>query len=245
MKKSISLLLGVFMLFGCKSMMYNYALKKMGVYDDGIQLKKIIADGKEVVFFPMHHLGTVPFYNDVRYKIDSLKKQDFYFYVEGVKGSENDTILRKWRKLHGELSPGEEGFKEKLDSILGIKFKKELIVQPEYKFFGIDTTNAKRTDVSLDDLVNYYETKYGEVKLEECDFETDVFKKSTCEDKAIMSKEIIKDVRGDFRNTIVINELLNDNKHDRIAIIYGKGHVQKIIDTLKVKTKVVDDIALE
>ena len=73
-KMKILIYLTLFSLLSCTSFKVNLAFKLMGVYDDNIQLSKVTNEEKEVIFFPMHHLGTAPFYNDVKTKIDSLKK---------------------------------------------------------------------------------------------------------------------------------------------------------------------------
>lgn len=215
--------------------MYNYALENLGVYEDNIKLKKIeTKQGKDIVFFPIHHIGTKLFYKDVGFKIDSLKKEQFYFYLETIKANKNDTILRKWRKLQGiPIAVAKNGYKKTIDSVLKIKLKKELINQPKYQTFGLDSINSKIVDANLHDIINYYENKYGIIKLEKCDFETDVFLKSTCKNNKKMTKEEDEDIMIDFRNKIVINELLNDSTHNKIAIIYGKAHISKLINVLK------------
>ena len=66
MKKfKILIYLTVFILFGCTTFKVNLAFKLLGLYDDNIKLSKVTNDEKEVIFFPMHHLGTKLFYDDV------------------------------------------------------------------------------------------------------------------------------------------------------------------------------------
>ncbi|WAC03721.1 hypothetical protein N7U66_09995 [Lacinutrix neustonica] len=65
-------------------MLYNAALERNGAFNDEMKLKKLVNDRKEIVFFPITHLGTEMFYADVKNKIDSLKKKNYFFYYEKV-----------------------------------------------------------------------------------------------------------------------------------------------------------------
>ena len=89
---------------------------------------------------------------------------------------------------------------------------------------------VKFVDVTIEDIVVYYENKYSKILLEPCDFETTLFQVSTCEDEK-MNKEIRQDVILNYRNQVVIKEIISDPKK-KIAIIYGKGHYEGIKEGL-------------
>ena len=114
------------------------------------------------------------------------------------------------------------GYKGWVDSILKIKLKKELINQPSYDALGVNNLISKNVDVSLKDMVNYYEEKFHEINLEPCDFETTIYEKSTCKNSK-KEKVFLEEVILEFRNTNVVNEIEKDNRK-KIAIIYGANH---------------------
>lgn len=214
----------------CTSFKVNLALKLIGVYDDSVKLTKLAKDEREVVFIPMHHLGTPLFYNDVKNKIDSLKQQGYFFYTEEVKGDKKDSInIRKAIKLTGvPYSRNNAGYKAYFDSIYKgrVKFKKELMNQPSSVQFGLDEKNSMNVDVSLKEMIGYYESKYGEIKLEPCDFEKSFYEKPNCRKKPI-SKEIEQEVYVNFRNKVIIENYLND-PHQKVVLIYGGNHLKGI-----------------
>ncbi|WP_309612739.1 hypothetical protein [Flavobacterium sp.] len=235
MKKiKILIYLILFSLLSCTSFKVNLAFKLVGVYDDNIQLSKVTNEEKEVIFFPMHHLGTAPFYNDVKTKIDSLKKIGYFFYTEEVKGNKKDSItVRKSIKLTSiPFSRNNAGYKHFFDSIYNgkVKFKKEILDQPSPSKFGLDESNSKTADVTLKEMIDYYENKYGEIKLEPCDFEKSFYEKPNCKYKPA-GKKVRDDVYINFRNKNLIKMLLSDN-HKKVAIIYGADHFKGIREEL-------------
>jgi hypothetical protein len=234
MKKIFPFITLFLLLNSCTSFKINLALKIVGVYDDTVKLSKLTTKEKEVVFIPMHHLGTVLFYNDVKAKIDSLKKSGFYFYTEEVKGNKKDSItIRKIIKLTGiPFSRDNSGYKHFFDSLYNgkVKLKKELINQPNSWALGLDSLNSKKVDITFKEMIDYYEKKYGELKLRPCDFEKSFYEKPSCKDKPI-DKKIRDEVIVGYRNTNVINAILSE-KCSKIAIIYGSEHIIGIREEL-------------
>ena len=230
MKKIIFLGLILFC-FNCKSFLYNTAFEKIGAYDERVSVEKVVLNKKEVVFVPMVHLGTELFYQDVTRKVDSLREKGFVFYYENTKADiKQDTILRKTRKIRG-IPISKNGYKGSIDSILGnIKLKKKLINQPPYEDLGLKADFSKNVDASLKEMIDFYEAKYGEIILNDCDFSTTIYEKTTCKDEKI-EDEILDDMVINFRNTIVVNEVIKDVSN-KIAILYGKRHFIGIKDSL-------------
>ena len=231
MKKSIFLTYFIILIFSCcTSFKVNLGLKLLGIYDDSVKLSKLTNGNKEMIFIPMHHLGTTIFYNDVKSKIDSLKSKGYFFYTEEVKGEKKDTItIRKSIKLTGiPYSRNNAGYKSFFDSIYKgkVKFKKELINQPSPSGFGLNTSNSKTVDVTLKEMIDYYESKYGEIKLEPCDFKKSIYEKPDCDEKPI-AKNIREDVYLNFRNQTILRTFLSDS-HQKIVIIYGSDHFKGI-----------------
>ena len=165
MKKAVSLILLMVLTTNCISYKVNLAFSLMGIYDDKVEISKLTNNNKELLFIPMHHIGTKSFYTDVTKKVDSLENLGFYFYKEKVTRSQNDSIvLLKLRKITGiPFSKKNTSYTGIFDSIYEgkIKYKKELIDQPTYIGLGVDTLKSRNVDVTMRDLIQYYESKYG------------------------------------------------------------------------------------
>lgn len=221
----------ILLFLSCKSYLINTALEKVGAYDEKVITSKLIGIDKEIVFIPMVHLSTELFYADVKNKIDSLNKKGYYFYYEQTKGSlKEDTILRKIRKIRG-IPFSKNGYNSLLDSLLNkrqrSKLKKEVINQLDYKAFGLNKQNSVNVDATLRQIVEYFEYKYGELVLESCDYNNSIFEKTDCDQKEI-DKQKYDEVAIAFRNNLVVEYLLNDNSNSKIAIIYGRYHIEGI-----------------
>lgn len=222
-------------LFSCQSVLLNAGFEAMGVYDDTAKINTATSASKEIALIPTHHLGTPLYYEDLSKKIDSLSVLNYFFYVEKVKADgANDTLLRKFRKFIG--SPvAKDGYKNIVDSILGkkykIKLKKEIIDQPSYANLGVPLEQSENVDATLEELINYYETTYGEIELASCDYETNYTEETICP-KFKISNDIKNDVIQDFRNEIVLKRI-DIETHKKIAIIYGDAHTPGILEGLK------------
>ena len=215
--------------------MLNYALSQMGVFDDKVELKKFRNDKRSIVLIPMHHIGTELFYENVKHKIDSLQKKKYKIYYELINADTNkqDTAkimlnYRKFRKIMGQKLTSQQNIlssiKEKFNN--NVKLKKELINQPSYKKLGVNLEKAKKVDTDLNELISYYEQKYGKIQLEECDYANLPNKEYRCEVQT-KNQNRIDEIILTLRNNKVINELKKDS-NDNIAIIYGKDHYDGI-----------------
>ena len=224
MNKLFYLTVLLFFLISCTSMKVNIGLKLLGVYEDRINLTKLVRDSKEVVFVPMFHIGTKLFYDDVKFKIDSLQKSGFIIYYEQVMADIKDTTtLRKMKKFQGfPIAKIGKGYISILESFYKIKYKKKLLDQPSYDSLGVIKSNSRNVDITVKQFIDEYEKRYGEIKLNDCDFKTTIYEKSVCKDKPV-DKKIKDELMTDYRNDIVVKEVVND-KHKKIAIIYGKLH---------------------
>lgn len=243
--KKFTLLFLFLLCTSCKSFLTNYYLKSIGIYDKSIQLEKIANANQEIIFFGMHHIGKEEFYTDVNTKIDSLQKKGYFFYVEGVKSQIRDIknptkedsvkqieVAYKFRKINGKPLISKKlntdyltYFKEN-----GIKIKEKIIKQPSYLEFGLTEVNSKNTDLSIVQILENYEKKYGKIVLESCDYETKFYEESIClkkTDQRIYDEMLMQD-----RNNSVITSILNE-KRSKLAIIYGKAHFVGIKDSLE------------
>ncbi len=243
--KKISITFTILLLTSCKSFLANYYMKSVGIYDNKIKLEKLSNDNKEIVLFGMHHIGKEEFYNDVKTKVDSLIKKDYYFYIEGVSSqfadktnlTKEDSLILidlayKFRKINGKPLISKKlntdyltYFKEN-----GINIKENLVKQPSYLELGLSENNSKNTDLSIEKILENYEKKYGKVILESCDYDTKFHNESTCSKKP--DKKIYDEMMMRDRNNNVISHILKEKKL-KIAIIYGKAHFVEIKDSLQ------------
>ncbi len=220
---------------GCKNLMLNAGFQALGVYDEVAKIHVVKSNLKEIVLLPTHHLGTPQYYDDLHKKIDSLSALNYFFYTEKVKSDTSQSILRrKFRKFSGG-PVATSGYKKLLDSVVGKKFKlklkKEIMDQPSYIDLGVPVSMSDNVDATLEELIAYYETTYGEIVLEPCDFETTITKETTCK-KYKVAKDVRNDVIKDFRNNIVLKRI-DVEKHNKIAIIYGDAHTPGLLEGLK------------
>jgi hypothetical protein len=246
MKKVFPIILIVLLSISCKSYIVNSYFKLMGVYDTKVKLEKLYFQEKEIIFLKMHHIGKQEFYDDVKAKIDSLKNENYYFFVEGITSQQltgkksltkEDSIVfkdlaYKLRKVTGQPSITKNGDLDKLSEYQnkGIKFKEKLVNQPTYNILGLTSKNSKITDITVEDILKRYEKKYGEIVLNPCDFQTPFYEKTNCTEK--VDKQTYQTFIIDERNNIVIDNILKEN-NNKIAIIFGEGHFIGIKDGLQ------------
>lgn len=237
MKRLLILSLFSLLFISCTSQLVNYALEKKGVFEEQVPLKTLHLNEKEIVFFPMHHIGTKEFYTDVHQKIDSLNQKGYYFFTEYVTmETPNLEEQMKFRKVLGIGIP-QGGYEKLFDSILqvkNIKLKRPIEYQPTYTEWNLDHKNSKNVDANLTELVQYYEAKYGEIKLEPCDYDVqDITSSTRCKTK-INNKTALNDLIKTYRNELIVKNLQQESKQ-KIALIYGADHypgVKSILDSL-------------
>lgn len=201
----------------------------------------------------MHHIGKQEFYADVKVKVDSLIKEDYLFYTEGVTsqftGKEKLTIqdsiilidlAYRFRKISGTPLVSKKFnsdyltyFREKV-----IKLEEKIIMQPSYNELGLSNKNAINTDLKVEEILNLYEVRNGKIVLDDCDYSTSFYEESKCKEK--VNKKKYDSFIIDERNNSVINHILND-KRKKIAIIYGKNHFVGIKDSLQKHTNIIID----
>lgn len=235
MKKSLFLVFILFILTSCGDSFYNMAFAKTGMFDESIDLISLKNGNKTIVFFPMTHVSTPLFFADVKSKIDSLNKENFYFYYEMISADKKqDTVLRKIRKIRG-VPFNRQGYKESLDSMIqkkNIKLDKEVIDQPSYPQLGIIENKSQNLDVSLSEIMEYYESIFEPLVLEECDFNNSIYEFTSCKELE-NAEERYNKVAVDFRNKHVIDHVIQDSIHNKISIIYGRNHIDGMVKLLK------------
>lgn len=193
-------------------------------------------NNKNIVFVPIAHASTPKFYEGVKTVVTDYKAKGYTVFYEQVKrdggkdtgnttapiGSKTvpDTLNLKFRKLVG-LEPTRQTY-----AFLQ-NFFPDIIPQPEYKDLGITATDLN-ADISLEQLVAKYESLYGPVALNNCDFET---KTGVLGYNCGALGNDIEPVILDYRNENVAR-LVKSAASDKILVIYGAKHIPGIIKLL-------------
>lgn len=235
MKKNYLLITICFSLISCG----NYVLEKIGVYEETAKTA-IISDGnKKVIIIGMQHVGQQKFYDDVKFKIDSLRALGFHFLFESamydvyLTNEEAKIYNLKARKLIGVHLSG-KGILDTIENKIGnikVNPKYQLVNQPKPTLLGLDLNNDVRADLPMNALIDMYEIKFGKIELDECDFNTPLEERYSC---ATWKKGDINYLILDARNEEIIERIVKSN-HNKIAVVYGKKHIEGIVKLLKEK----------
>lgn len=173
----------------------------------------IITDGKKEIYFQsMVHIGTSDFYDAVAQDIKKAKQDEFVYFFEWV---------RPWTKES----------EEKFNKAMGIKFNKELYrsfwklygltFQDNNKFFWLVNNYDFNIDLSLDDIVEFYEQE----------------KKSA---KSVNPKWLPSQV-GDI-NTLVVQSLEQLNEKELALLVYvNKSLLNFLIKNDILKEKILNE----
>ena len=239
--KKIIIILTLLLCSSCVSLIMKSEFKRYGFYDEKSKVHYLSNNTKEVAFIGMHHVGRKEFYTDVASKIDSLKKQGYLVFYEGVEtesGTDSltaDVQNRKLRKLIGS-TVGEylDTLNNKFLGKYKISKKFKMMMQPASSELNIDTIQALRADVSFKTLVNEFEKKYYKIELDSCDFNTSLNSKTyDCE-------LIEKKLRTTFFDETVL-ELRDQNlarkilehQGNKIVIVFGSLHLTGMMVELR------------
>jgi hypothetical protein len=236
----------LFTTFSLSSCLTNIALKSMGVTETKVQVKYISNNEKQIVFLPMHHIGTEAFYKDEVRLVDSLVKSGYVVFYEGIyKGLitdslQLDTMIMKFRKITGipsKKNSKEQGYLDTANNtILGRKstlIKKYKLRNQDVKYFKqFDSTIVKNVDIDLVNMIMFYEKKYGKIVLENFDYNIKIGE----EYKHKASREKRKYIIEAARNTIVSEAVLK-HRENKIALVYGKAHYNGVLKNLQAVDK--------
>lgn len=224
----------------------NIALNSLGVLEKNATLKFISNGEKRIVFIPMHHIGKKEFYDDVEKKIDSLSKNGFIIFYEGVRlgqvkdSLQKDTLFKKIRKIVGldlvALNKNQGYLDVENNRIMGREFKSlpkyQLVNQPKKFIIMSDTTRFKSRDGNYVQLVAACEQKFGPVILSEYDLLT----KSGEKYKTEVNKDLKNYFVLEFRNKLLADAIIQESNNN-IVILYGAKHFEGLLEVLKTLDK--------
>jgi len=243
MKKLLLFIVSCLLLSSCSSLI-EMALERKGIFDEKAKLDILSNEDKKIVIIGMHHIGKQSFYDDVRFKVDSLRNLGFDFLYETIKydsdfpKEQQNLYDMKFRKFLG-LHIGKEGYFDTItNKIAGrVKVDKEhkLVNQPRYHKLGVDSLIDTKADLPKNILIDKFETKYGVIELEECDYNTPLGETYKCtiwkkrdKNRSEMNNYLIQDIR----NEEIVNKIVN-SKNNNIAVIYGKNHIEGVTKLLQ------------
>ncbi len=244
MKKTIPIL--VFITIFLSSCLAKFALNRLGVFEKSVSLRYISNEKMQIVFLPMHHIGTEAFYKDEVRIVDSLLKKGYTVFYEGVNQGNItdevmlDTMKLQFRKITGlpTKSKGKAGTRVDTinNTILGRKSnlvsKYKLRNQDVAYFKNLDGSLVKNVDASLAEMIQLYEKKYGKILLDKYDFETTLGD----EYKFKISKEKRNYFMLESRNIIITNAIVKSTAN-KIALIYGEAHYDGILENLRINDR--------
>lgn len=236
--KKLLLLSPLFLLTSCAQKIVDFALKKNGILDNTTVLRPISYADKNIVFLDMMHLGKKEYYKDVSQKIDSLQKDGYFVFYEGLYLRRSDRVINvndsnylKFRKITN-MDPLVEYSKTKPFSDYISKY--DLVDQPDYVDLGVTAENSKPVDLSLAILVKEFEQQKGRVILTQCDYDTPLgsgnYKCSKADNNA--RNFLMEDVAINKRNENIAKQIKESDKR-KILIVYGKKHydgVKKLLE---------------
>lgn len=194
---------------------------KRTAFDSIVEVKEIDnCLDKKVYFLGTHHVGTELYYQNIKSIIDSFHTNGFIIYFEGIRPDTTDKgfmykrqIGIKYKKIMGRTYDKTKSYQE-LASLF-----KGLIGQPTIDSLGGKATDIN-ADVSVRDVVEYFENKYGSVH--------DSIPKQN------NYREIKNDIQQSFRNKY-ITTMVEESEHDKILIFFGSGHLLPLQKKFKTK----------
>ena len=207
-------------------------------------------ESKTVVFIPMAHLANPDFYNSVKNLVKKKKEEGFIVYYELTRMNEIDDTSKqkllkksyiKYYRGHDHIdSISQMIYKKKMAKFLGFfpdsnvyrrlipdkGFFKGMISQPNYKQLGLDDFD-KHADVRINKLIDKYEELFGEIMLEEKDFNISL--NSTYPKSYRLPKDKVRKILFDYRNEYLARFIQN-SPDKKILVIFGLAHMK---DTFK------------
>lgn len=187
-------------------------------------------DDKMIYFIPMVHVNKPEFYEKSKKTIDSLRNKGFVIYYEGIDvemkdEKESELYNRKFRNVTHETLLNY--FDEKNEE--NLMYQIEGYVYQNDVDYGLDVNIDVNCDLSMKDLVIKYEKEFGEIKLSDCDWNTAIGQKYKCSKK---NKEGYNYIIKTIRNEHLFSQLKN-SQEKKIAVVYGKVHIDVISLMLK------------
>jgi hypothetical protein len=222
-----------------------WAVKLTKMEQKKASLDRMYNGDKEVLFLGMHHVGLEMFYADVKRIADSLQKLNYTIIYESAASNfkegdlRKDTNDKKFRKVMG-LSLTKSGYYDtttkKIAGVVTYKGKYKLVNQWK-NWEMMDTAEAKKVDLPMEDLIAYYEKNVKPIPLDSCDYVTPIHVAYPCNSMGLSTmKSFKREVVEKLRNKHIANYILQSNQK-KFLVVYGLLHYKGIKEELKSKDK--------
>lgn len=230
MRKTLLVLLVLISFCSCRGILTRILLTRKYV-----TLSHYKNGDRDFVFINAAHLGKPAYYQDIKFIVDSLRASGYTILYEGLaidhRKYDSLTIREyklKVRKVTGvyisDFSDIDENKSLDVPAIKGL-------VRQTLQNTGIDPKRDIRADYELVDLVKEYEKRKGEIRLSDCDWNSDPNARYKCGK--------INPVESDYllihmRNQRVVH-LMDSLRAPKAAVLYGMIHSYGVTDLMRAK----------
>ncbi|UMY66508.1 MULTISPECIES: hypothetical protein [unclassified Flavobacterium] len=209
----------------------HFALNQKQVHFDHYK-----SGNRDLIYIDAIHIGRPEFYADIKFTIDSLKREGYTIVYEenrAVMSSLADTVLvdrykRKLRRItgiyYGDYSDAKDNKSLRIPKIKGL-------VAQTVENTGIDRAKDVWGDYTLYENIDRYEAERGEIALTECDWTTGKNEKYKC---ASINKSAADYLLITLRNKRLLH-VVDSIQRDKVAILYGAAHKQGFLYLLHKK----------
>lgn len=187
-------------------------------------------EGRQVATIPMLHVNKPEFYEMTKRKIDSLRHNGFVVFYEGINSDVTDSLqldvlMRKFRQVTGfALMDYMDNENEAFKSLQ----KKKYVSQSDVDY-GVNLDTDQHADMYLEQMIEVFEKRFGEITLTDCDTTTPLGKKYKCS-KVDKSKEYF--ILNGIRDRHVLDEI-EKSSAKKIVVVFGRIHVMDLHSKLQ------------
>jgi hypothetical protein len=200
----------------CKTILIKIVTNR-SIVSNAYYLQK---DDQKVIYLPMVHVSKPKNYEEVKNFIDKKRKLGYRVYYEKVTYYKDSANFKeaslKMRKSTGltfgqkYLSDEQRKFRENVND-------KKHVWQSTVDY-GLGFKNDIHADYTLTALVKAYEDLNGEIKLEDCDYDTSLDTEYKC-----ATPNSYQEVVQELRNAKLVRHLLDTTQKKKL-VVYGMGH---------------------
>lgn len=177
---------------------------------------------KTVTYIPMIHIGTPEFYKAVAAKVTEEKKNGAVLYYEFIDFDVlDDPSKRKARALVGILPTPHQYDELSGDGYIG---------QPNDDFLGLINDKDLNVDLTAEELIEAYETRFGPIEVTGPDASSDLSEMAT----VIMPGENVNKVVLEERNK-KIGDAISNGPDSHIVLLFGGAHGPGIFAELQTR----------
>lgn len=190
---------------------------------------------REVILLGMPHLGTEKGYAALRSYILERSAEGYVFFIEGVAHHDpyydgeydslkQDTLERKLRFVTGfAFTPYGDKDNKSLPEMY--KNTKHNAIDPTAELLGFDKINGVYPmDLTMAQMINFFEAKFGEIPLTQYDFNTPLNAKYT---KTKDYPYDIYAIASPIREMYVVDNVVH-SELPKIIIMYGTAHLHHL-----------------